>query len=128
MTDDDRPIVMVTGSRSWRRGGVVKAKLRALNPKLVMHGGARGADELAQKACDELGIATYVLEPLWAIHGKAAGVKRNEALLAGEPDVVLAFWDGSSPGTGHAIKAARRRGIRVELVQEPTPPAGLWTE
>jgi YspA, cpYpsA-related SLOG family len=117
-------VVMVCGSRSWRDYETIHMRLAQWMPSLVMHGGARGADELAQRACEALGIPTHVLYPLWLKHGRHAGLRRTDALLDGEPDQVLAFWDGSSPGTRYTIREANRRGIPVDIFyerQEPLP-------
>ncbi len=36
-------------------------------------------------------------------------------MLDQEPDLVLAWWDGRSPGTRHMIETAAQRGIPVEV-------------
>jgi hypothetical protein len=58
--------------------------------------------------------------PLWnragtEKHSKAAGPIRNNEMLDTCPDVVIAFWDGVSKGTKHAIGEASRRGLAVEV-------------
>jgi hypothetical protein len=40
-------------------------------------------------------------------------------MLDTDPDVVIAFWDGTSRGTRHTIDSAIRRGIPVEAYIEP---------
>lgn len=42
---------------------------------------------------------------------------RNIEMLDQKPDLVLAFWDGASTGTGHTVAEAGKRGIPVEIVR-----------
>ncbi len=44
-----------------------------------------------------------------------AGIRWNLRMLDEQPDLVLAWWDGVSPGTKHMIEAAAARGIPVEV-------------
>jgi hypothetical protein len=76
----------------------------------ILSGGARGADRLAEQyACDHgLGVERFPAD--WARYGRAAGPQRNEEMIA-TADALVAFWDGTSPGTRHAITTARRRGL-----------------
>lgn len=112
------PVVMVAGSRTWEDYAAVYDRLAAMNPKpkLVLHGGAQGADRHAERACSRLGIKTYSLLPRYSVHGPKAPLRRTDALLDEAPDLVLAFWDGRSPGTGYTIREAEKRGIPVEVV------------
>lgn len=82
----------------------------------ILHGGARGADELAGRAAHALDLPATVFRPDWRRYGGRAGILRNLAMLDEGPELVIAFWDGSSPGTRHTIEEARRRGIPVEIV------------
>jgi hypothetical protein len=81
----------------------------------IMHGDARGIDRTAGELADALGFFVEVYPADWERHGRRAGVVRNLEMLAKRPDLVLAFWDGSSRGTKHTIDEARKRGIPVEV-------------
>lgn len=107
---------MVAGSRGWEDGDVIYQHLSDLRPRLVIHGGARGADDLGDRAARRLGIQTKVYPALWAVHGKSAGFRRTDNMLAEGPDLVLAFWDGESPGTAYTIREATRLGIMTQVV------------
>jgi hypothetical protein len=105
---------LVTGSRTWRDNQTIADTFRRFGVTAVVHGGARGADTCAHQEALRLGIVPIVYRADWATYGKAAGFIRNQAMLNTEkPDVVLAFWDGQSRGTGHMIKIAKQAGYDV---------------
>jgi hypothetical protein len=79
---------------------------------IVIHGGARGADSLADRAAIEIGVHVCRVPALWDTFGPKAGPLRNLAMLQLMPDVVLAFPGGR--GTAHMVGAARRMGVPVE--------------
>lgn len=110
--------VVITGSREWADVNAIRARLAQLPPgTLVVVGGAKGADTLADHAAHTLGLPVEHHQADWELHGKAAGIIRNLEMLDTRPDLVLAFWDGESRGTKHCMDAARERGIPVEVVQ-----------
>lgn len=83
---------------------------------LIIHGGARGADTMAQDwalskgACS--GIRTREFTADWEQHGLSAGPIRNQQMLAdGKPELVVAFQGGT--GTADMVKRARKAGVRV---------------
>ncbi len=73
----------------------------------IISGGARGADSLGARWATEQQIKLTVFKPDWDKHGKAAGFIRNEDIVAAA-DMVLAFWDGLSRGTGNSLSIAKR--------------------
>lgn len=81
----------------------------------VITGGAFGADLMAHDAAQRRGLPTRIFFADWDRHGKRAGILRNLEMLDTKPDRVIAFWDGSSPGTRHTITEARKRAIPVEV-------------
>lgn len=108
--------VLVCGSRGWRRyTPILNALMELPKGTLVIHGGASGADAYAARACRELGLKQQVFYADWGKLGKRAGILRNVEMLDEEPDRVLAFWDGESRGTKHAIDEAFKRGIDVKV-------------
>lgn len=114
--------VLVCGSRALTPAGPVFAALDALGlaeGDEIISGGAPGPDTHAFIWATEhrahLGVNCTVFRPNWKAYGKRAGILRNVAMLDQAPDLVLAFWDGKSRGTGHTITEARKRGIAVEV-------------
>lgn len=77
---------------------------------LIVDGGARGADRLAERYACERGFDHVRFPADWA-RGKRAGYERNRrmhAFIAGFPHRgVLLFWDGSSKGTSQSFALAR---------------------
>jgi len=87
--------------------------------QLIVSGGARGADALAQEWAQARTVPCQVFHPKWQDeHGRfdrRAGFKRNVDVIK-NADEVLAFWDGQSPGTKHAIELARKQNKAVQIV------------
>jgi hypothetical protein len=120
--------VLVCGSRSWSDYKRIKEELAALHPGIgpddtadlpvVIDGDARGADKLAHQAAVELGYGTATYPADWKTHGKRAGILRNAQMLAeGKPDLVIAFWDGSSRGTLNMIEIAQEAGVPTRVIR-----------
>ncbi len=87
----------------------------SIHPDEIITGCARGADAIARRVADDLGIPCTVYKAKWDEHGKRAGYLRNIEMLDASPDEVLAFWDGQSKGTKHTITEAEKRGIPVRV-------------
>jgi hypothetical protein len=95
----------------------VEAKLATLPAgTVIVHGGARGADRLAAEIASTLGLEVEEHPANWYGHGKSAGYRRNIEMLDSGVEKVIAFWRDGSAGTGHTVKEAHKRGIKVEIV------------
>lgn len=83
--------------------------------KTIVHGGARGADELAEKVAKEIDLDRIEYSAQWSQHGKAGGPIRNGYMLKSNPDIVLAFHDDlkKSKGTKHMCTIALLAQKRV---------------
>lgn len=109
--------VLVCGSRDWSDIHTIRMRLLRLPPDAtIVHGAAPGADTTAAWLAQDFGFTVEAHPADWKTHGKKAGVLRNIEMLDTEPHLVLAFWDGSSRGTAHTIREARKRGIPVEVI------------
>lgn len=111
--------VVVTGSRTWWDWELLTRTLSSLDPQVtgLAHGGAAGADERAAWWAASHKVATTVFEADWS-KGRRAGPIRNKRMLTEfRPDLVVAFWDGESPGTKNCVDQAHRLGIPVQVVQ-----------
>ncbi len=111
--------VLVTGDRHWYQKNIIHNRLATL-PKdtVVIHGVARGVDQLAGECADELGFETEEYPADWKRYGRAAGPIRNHQMLnEGKPDLVLAFHDNltASKGTRNMVTIATKAGVEVEL-------------
>lgn len=111
--------LMVTGSRTWDdRDAMERTLIYYLEryPKAVLlTGGAQGADRMAERIAREAGAEVLTVDPDWKRYGRRAGFVRNLDMLKKAPVLVVAFWDGRSKGTAHAIANAVRLGISVAI-------------
>lgn len=118
--------ILFTGDREWDDwAAVVKALEPYPRDALIITGGARGLDTIAEQAAIAMGFLARVrLDADWKHHGKAAGPIRNrqmlEVLRAGPADcvrVVLAFHDDlpRSKGTKDMVNIARKARVAVKL-------------
>ena len=82
----------------------------------MLHGGARGADQLGFRWALKHHIRSRCFAPDWERFGKTAGVRRNHQ-MAQAGDMLLAFWDGRSAGTRHMISCMQQLGKPVVVVR-----------
>ncbi|MBR6562911.1 MAG: hypothetical protein IKK70_03120 [Clostridia bacterium] len=104
--------VAIIGSR-----GITNADIGKYIPPdttLIISGGARGVDTLAERYADEHGIEKLILLPQYELYGKNAPLIRNKAIVE-HADLVIAFWDGSSHGTRFTIDYAKGRKIPCRI-------------
>jgi len=108
--------VIVCGSRKWSNAAAVYGRITELpSDTTIIEGNASGADRLAAQAARALGMSWESYSPAWIIHGRRAGVIRNQQMLDLGADLVLAFWDGRSRGTADMIRRAKAAGVPVEV-------------
>lgn len=111
----ERYLVLVCGGRDFSDYHALATFLGQCLPHRPTHiltGGCRGADKLAQTWAAVAGIpaSTYMAD--WDRYGKAAGPKRNQAMLDDcQPDLVVAFPGGK--GTADMIRRARIEEVPV---------------
>ena len=111
--------VIVCGGRTYGNRQRVFETLDAIHAETpitaLMHGNARGADNLADDwamgKCE-----TLTFPPLWEVHGKSAGPKRNQEMLEAKPDLVVAF--PGSHGTADMVRRAKAAGVLVKQIKD----------
>lgn len=92
----------------------------------VMHGDARGVDTISARVAARHGH-TVIPFPVNDDDRQLAALKRGNPrkaplertirmLETARPDLVQAWWDGESSGTGFTITEARRRDIPVIVI------------
>lgn len=98
--------IAITGSRTITDKKVIHNILEKLpvNAVLVL-GGARGVDKIAEDWAIENEVEHVVLKAHWNELGKAAGFIRNTLMHLCSQETV-AIWDGKSVGTTHMIEMA----------------------
>lgn len=115
--------LLISGDRNWRweERHVILDEIKKREPSLIIHGGARGADTIAGKAGEYLGIETIVYPAQWETYGIAAGPRRNEQMIKeGKPDFILAFHKNisASKGTKHMLSLAVKNKIPYKLIDK----------
>lgn len=113
--------VLVCGGRDFADRAAVARALSPYRPDnaatdasehIIIVGGARGADALAEEWADVWGVRKRVYPADWKRDGKAAGPIRNQRMLdEGKPDLVIAFPGGV--GTADMKRRARAKGVKV---------------
>lgn len=73
----------------------------------VISGGARGTDSLAKKFAEDNNKKYIEYPAKWDIYGKRAGFIRNQHIINAS-DIIIAFWDGISPGTKMTINLTQK--------------------
>ena len=111
--------VLVCGGRYYANKDLLFRVLdtaHAANPiVLLIHGGASGADALADEWQKQRMVRTRRYNADWLRHGKAAGPIRNQLMLDdGKPDLVIAFPGGR--GTADMVRRADAAGVPVVRV------------
>ncbi len=104
--------VAIIGSRGITDADI--AKYIPPDADLIISGGAKGVDTLAEKYADEHGIKKLILYPDYELYGRNAPLIRDR-LIVDHADLVIAFWDGQSRGTEYTVSYAQRRGVPCKL-------------
>lgn len=86
---------------------------------VIVSGGAKGADKLAEKYAEKKGYDMIIYTPKWS-QGKMAGPLRNQKIVD-KSDEIVAFWDGKTPGTKSTIQIARKCEKPVHIVKVLNP-------
>lgn len=103
--------VAVVGSRSLN---VNVGKYIPEETDLIISGGAKGIDTLAEKFADSKGIKKLIIKPNYEKYGRAAPHIRNRDIV-NNADLVIALWDGKSKGTMNTVEYAQKCGKKVKL-------------
>ncbi len=106
--------VLIVGSRQ-----ITEFDLSKIVPKeagLIISGGAKGIDKLAEKYADDNRISKLILQPQYKKFGKSAPLKRNEQMVE-IADKVIVIWDGYSKGSFYTFCYAERMKKDVLLIR-----------
>ncbi len=120
--------ILVCGGRDFKNRDLVFSKLNSLFPStddintwlppvdtVIIHGGARGADRLAEDWAVINWVHVEEYKADWDKFGKSAGYIRNKQMLTeGKPDLVIAFPGGK--GTAMMVKIAKEADVEVREV------------
>lgn len=84
--------------------------------RMIISGGARGTDKLAERFAKENGIPFREYPADWDFYGSRAGPIRNAQIVAAS-DAIMAFWDGKSRGTQNTILLATKAGKTARIIR-----------
>jgi YspA, cpYpsA-related SLOG family len=111
-------IALVTGGRDYvptrADAWALRSVLEEYRCTAVMHGGCRGVDEWAGRVAERLGLSVLLRSADWPRHGKAAGPRRNAAMVAevaAAGGLVVALPGGR--GTTDCVRQAETAGLPV---------------
>lgn len=112
--------LLIAGSRTFNDRetfNLVTREIIGEEPEItIVEGGAAGADSLARDFANENGLPVMEFKPDWKKYGRAAGPKRNDAMVAFIKEnggKALYFWDEESKGTKQCITSAKKNDIDV---------------
>ena len=119
---------LIVGSRSFDNYELLKEKcdflLQNKTDIIVVSGGAKGTDSLAERYAKEKGYPIRVFPVLpehWEKYGKRAGFLRNQAMhqYISEADNrgCIVFWDGISKGAQQSFKLAEKYNNPIRVVK-----------
>lgn len=116
---------LVVGSRGFTDYQMMKEKLDFFLSKkdrvVIVSGGAKGADTLAERYAKEKGYPLKVFPANWDKYGKRAGYLRNYEMQTyiskADERGIVAFWDGKSRGTKQNFGMAEKHGIPLKIVR-----------
>lgn len=97
--------IVVTGGRNYDDHKTMAAVLEFVKPSLIIHGGATGADSLAQSWARANSCSTIVFKAEWGVFGIQAGPIRNGNMLKANPNAVVIAFPGGS-GTADCVRKA----------------------
>lgn len=114
--------ILITGSRTWSNEAVIENEIATVMYEnkvgascyvTLVVGGARGADQIAQKYGEEAGMHIELHAADWDRYGKAAGPIRNQEMVDSGADICLAFIAPGSKGARDCADRAKKAGIEV---------------
>ena len=97
--------VAVVGSRDIELE--IQRKYLPENVTAIISGGARGIDKSARRLSQKYGLEYIEFLPDYGKYGARAPLVRNDRIVD-TADMVVAFWDGKSRGTGYVIGLCRK--------------------
>jgi hypothetical protein len=84
--------ILFCGSRDWTDEQPIASAIHGLSKgSIVIHGGCRGADMIADKYARARGLHVARVDALWSYYGHYAGPKRNEAMCLLGIDFAFAY-------------------------------------
>ena len=108
--------VIICGARDWDEPERIHERIAQLSHTvLIVTGGAKGADTIADESAKNLGFDRIICPANWTRCGRGAGPIRNRRMLdLFEPELVIAFRRKESKGTANMLEQAKKAGYATE--------------
>lgn len=81
----------------------------------IVSGTANGADKLGESYAKARGHPIKRFPADWERFGRSAGHRRN-AEMADYGDALILYWDGKSKGSGGMLEIAKKRGLKIRVI------------
>lgn len=115
--------VVVAGSREFDNYNLLKKsldyflqnKIQEGYEIIIISGGAKGADSLAEIYTKEKGFKLTVYKAEWDKYGRKAGYLRN-IVIGKEGDCLVAFWNKKTNGTRNMINIMIKLNKPVRII------------
>lgn len=129
--------IIIAGGRDFNDYDLLRSKMDLIlknvkEEKIIISGGAKGADILGERYAIERGYPIHQYLAEWdnlkvspcvigtdkngRLYNKVAGHNRNK-LLVDNADVAVYFWNYLSKGTENCIKLAKLKPIPVRIIK-----------
>ena len=105
--------ILIAGSRNFEEFDL--SKCVPDDAELIISGGAKGVDTLAERYADRRKISKLIMRPSYARYGKGAPLIRNKKMVE-LADTVIIIWDGKSRGTKFTLDYAKSIKKNIVLI------------
>ena len=118
--------VGIIGSKNFKDSNLIHAWLDRLDLELgpfdkLIIGGVGGTDTSAEKWAKNNRKEIKVYYADWSTYGKKAIFVRN-IFIVDNSDILIAFWDGDSKDSAHAIRISRASNKPLLVISERGEP------
>ena len=122
--------IAVIGGRDFNDYPTLSFIVSEHKPSMLISGGAKGADALAEKFSRDFGTPIKVYRANWndftppckilknkwgQMYNALSGMNRNTKIIE-DCDMVIAFWNGVSTGTKDSIEKAKALNKKVVVI------------
>lgn len=116
----------VIGSKNFKDSDLIHAWLDRIHQELgpfdkVIIGGVGGTDASAERWSKKNEIDVKIYYADWSTYGRKAVFVRN-IFIVDNSDFLVAFWDGDSKDSAHAIRISRASNKPLLVISERGEP------
>lgn len=113
-------ILGITGSRKYTDAACIERAILEMRPDIILTGGAKGADSIAESVAKKHGIPCKVYLPAFktdaTIRYHARWYLERNKQIVDDCDTLLAFFAGEkSKGTEYTVKYAEKTGKTIKV-------------